>query len=92
YKYEILGADGQLQPLKADPVARATEPPPATASIVPAPRPFRWTDAAWMAGRALRQEANAPITIYEVHAGSWAPDLDRGDWDSHWDMLADRLV
>ncbi|MBN9525086.1 MAG: 1,4-alpha-glucan branching protein GlgB [Alphaproteobacteria bacterium] len=92
YKYEILGADGQLQPLKADPVGRATEPPPATASIVPDPRPFRWTDEAWMAGRARRQGPDAPIAIYEVHAGSWAPAVDGREWDSHWDMLADRLV
>lgn len=92
YKYEILGADGRLLPLKADPVARATEPPPATASIVPDPRPFRWTDAAWLARRAAAQGPDAPIAIYEVHAGSWAPDIDRSAWDSDWDMLADRLV
>ncbi|MFX6315232.1 hypothetical protein ABTF93_19645, partial [Acinetobacter baumannii] len=76
----------------ADPVGRATEPPPATASIVPDPQPFRWTDEAWMAGRARRQGPDAPIAIYEVHAGSWSPAFDSGEWDSHWDMLADRLV
>jgi len=92
YKYEILGADGHLLPQKADPVGRQTERPPATASIVPDPRPFRWTDERWMAARAARQGADAPMAIYEVHAGSWAPDIDRGGWDNDWDMLADRLV
>ena len=71
YKYEIEGPDGGVLPLRADPIARATEHPPATASVV-APHPdFVWTDQQWIEGRAARQSAEAPIAIYEVHAASW---------------------
>jgi 1,4-alpha-glucan branching enzyme len=91
YKYEIVGAAGNLLPLKADPLARQTEMPPATASVVPQPGEFEWTDAAWMAGRAARQGIDAPVSVYEVHAGSWLPrDGDAGA--SVWDRLAERLV
>ena len=89
YKFEILGADGTPLPLKADPVALAAEPPPGTASIVAAAAPLPWTDAAWLDGRAARHAPAAPISVYEVHAGSWMhADGHALDWDS----LADRLV
>src|SRR5262249_25598315 len=52
YKYDIVGADGTRGPLKADPVARRTEPPPATASVIAAPLRLRWHDETWMATRA----------------------------------------
>jgi 1,4-alpha-glucan branching enzyme len=71
YKYEIVGPDGSRLPLKADPLARATEHPPANASVVPAPFHFYWTDNDWMAQRADAQSASSPISIYEVHVGSW---------------------
>ncbi|HEY0178335.1 MAG TPA: 1,4-alpha-glucan branching protein GlgB [Dokdonella sp.] len=90
YKYELLGADGHLLPLKADPVARRTEAPPATASVVPSPQPFAWNDAAWLAARAARAAADAPISIYEVHAGSWMRGAG-GTWPS-WDELGERLI
>ena len=90
YKYEILGPDGAPLPLKADPLAQATEAPPATASRVVDPRPFEWTDEDWMAGRAAGQAPDAPISIYEVHAGSWWRDADGTAPD--WDALADRLI
>src|SRR5690606_12188031 len=70
YKYEILGPGGLL-PLKADPMAQATELPPATASRVPEPEGHAWQDAAWMAQRHSRQGAQAPLAIYELQAGSW---------------------
>ena len=89
YKYEIHGADGALLPQKADPLARATEAPPANASIVAAPDSFAWSDADWIAGRAARQAADAPLSIYEVHAESWLhPDGQTLDWDG----LARRLI
>ena len=56
-------------PLKADPLARATEAPPATASVVVDRRRIAWHDEAWMRGAARRQATDAPISIYEVHAG-----------------------
>jgi len=89
YKYEILGADFSVQQ-KADPVALATEAPPATASVVASDAPFRWTDHAWMAERAMRQRLDAPLSIYELHAGSWWRN---GQGESPgWDALAERLI
>jgi 1,4-alpha-glucan branching enzyme len=90
YKYELVGADGSLI-AKADPLARATEPPPATASVV-APRPdFAWSDAQWMAERAGRQRADAPMSIYEVHAGSWLRPEGAGS-TLDWRGLEERLI
>jgi 1,4-alpha-glucan branching enzyme len=71
YKYEIVGADGQLLPLKADPHAQQSEHPPGTASIVAAPPRHVWQDGAWMAERWNRNDHEAPVSIYEVHLGSW---------------------
>jgi 1,4-alpha-glucan branching enzyme len=71
YKYEIRSAQGSVLPLKADPFAFATERAPATASVVAVAGSERWTDADWLAGRSDAQKRDAPITIYEVHLGSW---------------------
>lgn len=71
YKFELIARDGSLLPLKADPVARQTEMPPATASVVAAQDDFVWTDDEWMVSRGRRQQPDAPIAIYEVHFGSW---------------------
>jgi 1,4-alpha-glucan branching enzyme len=90
YKYELLGPDGRVLPMKADPAAWQAEPPPATASIVADPAPFRWSDEGWCAHRAQRQAPDAPISIYEVHAGSWFRHSDGRPLD--WSELAERLV
>lgn len=90
YKYEIVDRDGRLLPHKADPVARAAELPPGTASIVPRNPSHVWSDGAWMAQRGERQAASAPISIYELHAGSWVRAADGETLD--WRGLADRLV
>jgi 1,4-alpha-glucan branching enzyme len=71
YKYEIKAQDGTVLPLKADPVAFYAEQPPRTASIVAPPSEFPWSDADWMEARARASERSAPISIYEVHLGSW---------------------
>ncbi len=89
YKYELVGPWGELLPLRADPCASAAEMPPATGSVVAAPV-VEWTDADWLAGRAARQQATAPISVYEVHATSWLPASGQGTIG--WDDLADRLV
>ena len=70
YKYEIRGPDGALLPLKADPVGFGSEHPPLNASVV---RQIGgdFHDAQWMAGRGARQSIDAPISVYEVHLGSW---------------------
>ena len=85
YKFEITGADGSLLPAKADPYARAAELRPGTASRVaalPAPR-------ALPAERIAANQRNAPISVYEVHAGSWRKGADGGF--PNWDELADTL-
>jgi len=92
YKYEIEGPDGTVLPLRADPVARATEHPPATASVV-APRPdFSWSDGDWMETRVTRQSVRAPISIYEVHAASWMRPPGTPTGILSWDGLADCLI
>ncbi|MFD1880463.1 1,4-alpha-glucan branching protein GlgB [Paracoccus pacificus] len=76
YKYEIRGADGTILPLKADPVGFGAEHPPATGSVVRRPGAADWRDADWLERRAKANSVDAPISIYEVHLGSWrrAPD------------------
>jgi len=71
YKYEILTATGELL-LKADPYAQEAEPPPATASVTHRPR-HAWSDAdaAFIAARRAAQPFDRPVSIYEVHLGSW---------------------
>jgi 1,4-alpha-glucan branching enzyme len=71
YKYELLGLDGALLPLKADPVGFAQENPPATGSRISGLPRHDWADSEWMADRQQRQSLNAPVSIYEVHLGSW---------------------
>jgi 1,4-alpha-glucan branching enzyme len=91
YKYEILAADGRLLPLKADPFGQAAELRPANASVVSRGlADFPWTDAAWLAARAAADPRRAPISVYEVHAGSWRRGPDGGMLG--WDELADSLL
>ena len=72
YKYHITNGDYRVE--KADPFGFHHETPPATASKV-WDLDYRWADANWMAGRGRRNALNAPISVYEVHLGSWR----RGD-------------
>jgi 1,4-alpha-glucan branching enzyme len=69
YKFRVVGADGEVI-LKADPLARAAEEPPATASIVTEPG-HEWDDADWISRRGAADPTTAPLSIYEVHLGSW---------------------
>ncbi|NES31021.1 1,4-alpha-glucan branching protein GlgB [Micromonospora terminaliae] len=73
YKYRILGADGHWRD-KADPLAARTEVPPATASVVHHSR-YAWGDAGWLTRRSRRQPHQEPMSVYEVHLGSWRPGL-----------------
>jgi 1,4-alpha-glucan branching enzyme len=91
YKYEIRGPGGVALPWKADPVARQTEIPPGTASIVPAPETHRWRDEAWLRERGRRQAPDQPIAVYEVHLGSWLK-REHGHEGSLWDFAIERLV
>ena len=74
YKFRLLGPDGSWHE-RADPMARATEVPPKTASVVAAPSTYEWGDARWLAERADKQLTAEPMSIYEVHLGSWKQGL-----------------
>jgi 1,4-alpha-glucan branching enzyme len=70
YKYRITSNVGGYRVEKADPFAKCCELPPATASRV-WNLDYAWQDAAWMSSRAARNGLEAPMSIYELHAGSW---------------------
>jgi len=78
YKFEVRPGDGGTQLLKSDPYAFRTEPPPQTASIVHDLNRYRWKDAEWMARRAASSPVEQPISIYEVHLGSWKRVVEEG--------------
>jgi 1,4-alpha-glucan branching enzyme len=90
YKFEILGAHGELLPQKADPFGFAQEAPPSTASRVHGQMHHDWADEIWLEGRGAAQDRAAPISIYEVHLGSWR----RGHNNSFlgYDRIADDLI
>lgn len=90
YKYAIIGADGEALFDKADPVARQTECPPATASVVADPRPLVWHDQDWMQRRRSFRPHASPISIYELHVGSWRRDANGQSYG--WDRLARELI
>nr|WP_227870435.1 1,4-alpha-glucan branching enzyme [Streptomyces otsuchiensis] len=73
YKFDIHTPQGH-HTVRADPMARRTECPPATASIVEESG-YVWNDAGWMASRAGRPAHAAPMSVYELHPESWRPGL-----------------
>ncbi len=83
YKLRVLGADSVWRD-KADPMARQAEVPPLTASVVAA-SDYVWQDDAWLARRAATPAHAAPMSVYEVHLGSWREGLSYVE-------LADELV
>ncbi len=86
----LTGPDGKLLPLKADPFGFEAELRPSTASVVADSSDFVWTDAAYMAKRAEGEPRRKPMSIYEVHLGSWRRHLD-GTFLTY-DELADQLI
>lgn len=90
YKYVIHDRAGKLLPLKADPYCRLMEEMPGTASKIASAEPFHWHDQVWLAERASRQRHDAPITIYELHPGSWRRKPD-GNYYGYRE-LADELI
>ncbi|MGI8609498.1 MAG: 1,4-alpha-glucan branching protein GlgB [Candidatus Dormibacteria bacterium] len=69
YKYEVVAPSGHVQQ-KADPLARAAEIPPGTASVVTDSH-HRWKDQKWTRSRGEEDPDARPMAIYEVHIGSW---------------------
>jgi len=91
YKYEIRGQDGTVLPLKADPVGFGSEHPPRTGSVVRRAGGDTWRDTDWMRTRGLRNSVDAPISVFEVHLGSWRR-ADDGARPLSYAELADQLV
>ncbi|PTT16270.1 1,4-alpha-glucan branching enzyme [Microbacterium sp. HMWF026] len=77
YKFEILTRAGQWIE-KADPMARLAETPPATASVV-TETAYEWADDTWIAERSRTAPLDRPMSIYELHLGSWKPGLSYRD-------------
>ncbi|HEY1408669.1 MAG TPA: 1,4-alpha-glucan branching protein GlgB [Promineifilum sp.] len=90
YKYEILTPYHGYKVAKADPVAFSGELRPNNASVVWNIDKYRWTDDAWMADRADRNKSSSPISIYELHLGSWK--IKNGwQWLTYRDLI-DELI
>lgn len=90
YKFELLDCEGKSLPLKADPFARAMEPPPGNAALV-WQDDYDWQDSHWMAQRSTTSALDQPLSIYEVHLGSWRRRTEGNRWLSYLE-LADELV
>ncbi len=83
YKFEILTKAGEWIS-KIDPLAKFAETPPNTASVV-TESDYKWKDKSWLAARAKRDALKSPMSIYELHVGSWRQGLD-------YRSLADELI
>jgi 1,4-alpha-glucan branching enzyme len=90
YKFRIVGPDGTVLPLKADPYAFAAELRPATASLTARPAKPDWGDAEHRAHWAGADARREPMAIYEVHPGSWRRD--EHGWFQTWDAMAETLI
>lgn len=91
YKFEIKGKNGELLE-KADPYAFQSELRPRTASVVHTIKEFDWTDDEWLDTRRKQDLLNRPISIYEVHLGSWQKVPEEGNRFMTYRELADRLI
>ncbi len=92
YKFEIRTADGRLLK-KTDPFGFAFEAPPQTAAVVRDISSYRWRDSDWMATRRSRGSwLDRPMSIYEVHLGSWARVPEEHHRSLTYVEMADRLV
>jgi len=88
YKFEVAGADGRIV-LKADPFGRYFETPPRTASVVWSGGDYAWADEAWMQARpGCGRWVGRPMSVYEVHLGSWRRSPD-GRLLTYRDMAAE---
>jgi 1,4-alpha-glucan branching enzyme len=92
YKYEIIDAAGNLLPLKSDPFGQAAELRPANASRPVEPPVPNKSDGDWLATRRARHQLDAPISVYEVHAGSFRRNLEDGNRSLTYKELGDYLV
>jgi 1,4-alpha-glucan branching enzyme len=91
YKYEIKGYNGEIL-VKSDPYAFFSEKRPQTASIVYELKDYSWNDSAWLDKRATGELLDRPISIYEVHAGSWMRVVEDENRFLTYRELADKLI
>ena len=91
YKYRIESGHEHYAVDKADPYAFKTEPPPRTASVV-WDLDYDWGDADWMRARQAANALTAPMSIYEVHLGSWRRVPEQGNRHLSYRELAETLV
>jgi 1,4-alpha-glucan branching enzyme len=92
YKYRIQSRIGSYRVDKADPYAVHTEVPPETASVVWDLGGHEWGDTEWMAARKEANDLAAPISIYEVHLGSWGRGLDPESGQPSYRALGEALA
>ncbi|WP_367576332.1 1,4-alpha-glucan branching protein GlgB [Shouchella shacheensis] len=85
YKYELVTPEGDVR-LKADPYATQAELKPATASIIKAKSRYNWNDRGWYEQKKKQNSDQSPISIYEVHAGTWRRRED-GGYYSYLDLV-----
>nr|MBA3890538.1 1,4-alpha-glucan branching protein GlgB [Gemmatimonadaceae bacterium] len=91
YEYEIVTREGQLRK-KTDPFAFKMEQAPGTASIVQRTDTYRWRDDAWMGARTTRDHVREPMSIYEVHLGSWMRHPEEGNRPLSYREIAPKLT
>ncbi|HSB95576.1 MAG TPA: 1,4-alpha-glucan branching protein GlgB [Spongiibacteraceae bacterium] len=89
YKFEVRSRSGEVQQ-KADPYGAQFERRPQTASIIAGPIAHQWSDSEWLSRRTSSAWLHAPLSIYEVHLGSWQRHVDGGF--INYRELAQRLV
>jgi 1,4-alpha-glucan branching enzyme len=91
YKFELLTREGQIR-LKTDPFAFKMEQYPGTASIVEPESQYRWRDDQWCEARRSQDVQRSPLSIYEVHLGSWARVPEQGNRMLTYREIAPRLA
>jgi 1,4-alpha-glucan branching enzyme len=91
YKYEILSRQGHLL-LKSDPYGLQMQLRPNNASMVARLDDYQWHDEQWIAQRERWNPFTSPISVYEVHPGSWRRSWHRKPAFLSWDELADQLI
>lgn len=92
YKYEILPPMGDVCLLKTDPVAFQVEVPPKTAAQIARLDQYAWQDAGWMEARKSWNYLEAPISIYELHFGSWRHKVEQGSRSLTYLEMAEELA
>jgi len=91
YKYEICDQEGHLH-LKTDPYGTYFESPPHNASIVYDVESYDWNDAEWLKKRESEDWKNAPISVYELHFGSWKRKMEDGGRPFTYREMAEELT